>query len=107
VCSKRWACLQLGGLIHRKKQAEDPTAISMKGVVVASPKKSNIRVNEESLEVQSLKTMVLPERYDDLGMLRARIDRVQGLLGTHLNDSEEDLLFEEVRGSQTKVGINT
>jgi hypothetical protein len=98
VCSKRWAGLQLGGLIHRKKQAEDPTA---------SPKKSNTRVNEESLEVQSLKTMVLPERYDDLGMLRARIDRVQGLLGTHLNDSEEDLLFEEVRGSQTKVGINT
>jgi hypothetical protein len=39
-------------------------------------------------------------------LLRADIDRVLGLFGADFNDSEDEMVSEEVQQSQTKGGVS-
>jgi hypothetical protein len=57
----------------------------------------------KSLKPQSLKSMLMIDGSDELELLRAGIDRVQGLSGADYNDSEHDMMSEEAQESQTKV----
>jgi hypothetical protein len=47
--------------------------------------------------------MLMIDGSDELELLRAGIDRVQGLSGADYNDSEHDVMSEEAQESQTKV----
>jgi hypothetical protein len=91
-----------------KKQQDDiPKAAAVEEVSLMLPRSPGGRVADESVESMSTRLIVRPEKVDVLDLLRARIDRVQGLSGADLNESEDDMVSEEVQQSQTKRGTYT
>jgi hypothetical protein len=80
-----------------KKQQDDiPKAVAVEEVIMMPLRSPGGRVVDKSVESLSTRPMVRPEKVDVLDLLRAGIDKVQGLSGADLNESEDDMVFEEV-----------
>jgi hypothetical protein len=91
----------------KKQQANDPKEAAVEEVIMMPPKSSVGRGADENVEVLSARPMVRTEKVDVLDLLRAGIDRVQGLSGADINESEDDMVSKEVQQSQTKEGTHT
>jgi hypothetical protein len=90
----------------KKLQDEVPKSVLMEEVVRVPPKSPGARVVNENIDIVCTRSVVRSEKVDVLDLLRACIDRVQGLSGADFNDSEDEMVSKEVQQSQTKGGVS-